>query len=269
MLKLFNIEWMKIKSYKAFWILFGSFVVLFPTTFFFSAYKFMQQFSGKSMEEMMLKNMLGAPFVFPKVWHTAAWMGGLFFMILGLLFIMLITNEVQYRTHRQNIIDGWSRMDFLNAKFSLLISFVAASTVLVFLTAFITGYIHTPKSEIANLFEGSYYIIYFALMAFMYLLLAYAVAIFIKRTGLSIIIYFVIVAMIDNLLWLGLTFKGKQLGYYLPLETVDSLVPNPFKPAMMEQRTVDDWTLILAAVGYTVLFTFLIIRYFKKSDLKT
>ena len=57
-----------------------------------------------------------------------------------MLFILLITNEVQYRTHRQNIIDGWSRMDFLKAKFSMLIFFVAVSTLLVFIIALIVGF---------------------------------------------------------------------------------------------------------------------------------
>ncbi len=50
-------------------------------------------------------------------------------MILGMLFILLITNEVQYRTHRQNIIDGWSRTNFILAKFSVMIAFVVVATL--------------------------------------------------------------------------------------------------------------------------------------------
>lgn len=269
MLQLFKIEWMKVKSYKAFWILSGAFAVLFPVSFWITASQFMRQFSGKSMEEVVLKNMLGAPFVFPKVWHSAAWMGGLFFVIIGMLFIMLITNEVQYRTHRQNIIDGWERMDFIKAKTSMLIFFVLASTLLVFICGLSTGFIHTPSGDVSNIFEGSHYVLYFSLMAFVYLLMAFLIAIFVKRTGLSIIIYFTLVCIIDNVLWAGLTFKGSQLGYFLPLESVDSLVPNPFTPKMLEKRKVEDWSLIVTAFAYISLLGYFLIRHFKKVDLKT
>lgn len=269
MLHLFKIEWLKIKSYRTFWILYGAFLLLFPVSFFVFAYKFMESFSSKTvnMQEAMLKGMLGMPFSFPSVWQTSAWMGGMFFIIIGMLFIMLITNEVQYRTHRQNIIDGWSRMDFLKAKGSVMIFFVATSTLVIFITALITGLIYNDGTS--NIFEGSYYVLYFMLMATMYLLVAYFIAIFIKRTGLAIIIYFAFVCIIDNMLWAGLTFRGSQAGYFLPLETVDSLVPNPFKPKLLENRHVDDWALISGSVVYIFLLGYFMVKKFLSRDLKT
>src|SRR5258705_13179109 len=128
MLNLFKIEWMKMKSYRAFWVLFGAFVLLFPVTYYYVAFKFMEETASR--EEQVLKDMLGNPFKFPNAWLSAGWFGGLFFVMVGMLFILLVCNEVQYRTHRQNIIDGWSRFDFLKAKFTVLLFFVLASTVL-------------------------------------------------------------------------------------------------------------------------------------------
>ena len=268
MLDLFKIEWLKIKTYRTFWILFLGFLVFYPLAFYFSAYKFMERFNdSESMQEKILKTMMDAPFVFPKVWLAASWMGGMFFILIGMLFILLITNEVQYRTHRQNIIDGWTRMDFLKAKFSLLIFFVLVSTALVFLMGFLVGSIYS--SSISNMTDGLYYVGYFMLMATLYLMLAYLVAILVKRTGLSIIIYFAIVCIVDNVLWLIFTLKGSQLGYFMPLEVVDSLVPNPFKPRIMERRTVEDFTLIIASVTYIFIYGYIIINYFRKADLKT
>jgi hypothetical protein len=117
--------------------------------------------------------------------------------------------------------------------------------------------------------EGIYFVGYFALMATMYLMLAYLVAILIKRTGLSIIIYFALVCIIDNILWLILTLKGSQSGYFLPLESTDSLIPNPFKPSALERRTISDLSLIITASAYILLFAFIIKSYFKRIDLKT
>jgi hypothetical protein len=55
----------------------------------------------------------------------------------------------------------------------------------------------------------------------------------------------------------------------MPLEVVDSLVVNPFKPKLMEKRTVEDYTLLIAAVSYISLYAYIIISYFRKTDLKT
>ncbi|MEO5984403.1 MAG: ABC transporter permease [Ferruginibacter sp.] len=265
MLNLFRVEWLKIRTYKTFWILFGTFCVMFPIAFYFSASKYMENKNG--IQEETIKAFLGSPFIFPKVWHSASWFGGMFFVMMGMLFILLITNEVQYRTHRQNIIDGWSRLDFLKAKFSLLIFFVLVSTLLVFISALAVGYIFSKNTS--SPFENMYYLWYFMLMATIYLMVAYLVAILVKRTGLSVIIYFAVVCIIDNLLWLILTLYNNQFGYFLPLEAGDSLIVNPFKPAIMEKRTVSDMALIATGLGYIVLFAFIIIRYFKRSDLKT
>lgn len=268
MFDLFKIEWLKIKTYRTFWVLFAGFVLFFPAGFYLMAYKFMERMTNaRTVEENVLKALLDAPFVFPKVWHASAWMGGLFFVLIGMLFILLITNEVQYRTHRQNIIDGWSRMDFLKAKFSLLVFFVMVSTILVFIMGLIVGYSFSTST--AKMFEGVHFVGYFALMATVYLMLAFLVAILIKRTGLSIIIYFAIVCIVDNVLWLVFTLKESQLGYYMPLEVVDSLAVNPFKPKIMEKRTVADYTLIIAALAYITAYIYVIVSYFRKADLKT
>jgi ABC-2 type transport system permease protein len=268
MFKLFQIEWLKIKTYRTFWVLFLAFLIFFPLAFYFSASKYMESLGNSGrMEEQVLKAMIASPFVFPKVWLSASWMGGLFFIMLGMLFILLVTNEVQYRTHRQNIIDGWSRMDFLKAKFSVLIFLVLVSTTLVFLCGLLVGMVFSPSKT--ELFSGIYFVGYFALMATVYLMLAYLVAILIKRTGLAIIIYFAIVCILDNVLWLIFTLKNSQVGYFILLEPVDSLVPNPFKPAVMERRTMADYSLIIAAVVYIVAYFSIIVNYFRKTDLRT
>lgn len=269
MLQLLRIEWLKVRSYRTFWVLFGAFVLLFPVTFYFSASKYMEVMKMENNETNMLNSILGAPFVFPKVWHSASWMGGLFFLILGMLFILLITNEVQYRTHRQNIIDGWSRTEFIVAKFYVMLCFILVSTILVFLSGLIVGLVHTPSSSSAGVFEDFYFVAYFALMAAEYLMLAFLVAILIKRTGLAIIIYFTLVCIVDNLLWVLFTFRDSQVGYFILLEPSDSLVPNPFKPKMMERRKVEDLSLVFTTFAYLVAFGYVLLNTFRKSDLKT
>jgi ABC-2 type transport system permease protein len=269
MLHLLKIEWLKIRKYRAFWVLAGAFTLLFPITFYFVGDAYMKEVSQQSAEANMINALVGQPFVFPKVWHTSAWFGGLFFVILGMLFILLITNEVQYRTHRQNIIDGWSRTEFILAKFYVMLCMVLLSTILVIISGLVVGLIHTPAASSAGIFDGFYYVGYFAVMAVHYLAVAFITAILVKRTGLTIIIYFVLVLIVDNLLWVLFTYRNTQFGFYFLMEPSDSLLPHPFMPKPMVKRTVSDISLLLTSIGYIVLFGYLLLTSFRKSDLKT
>lgn len=140
---------------------------------------------------------------------------------------------------------------------------------MVFLTGLVCGFLYTPDLGSVSVFENFYYVGYYALMATMYLTVAFLIAILIRRTGLAVIVYFAYVFIIDNLLWLALTFRKGQAGYFLPLESSDSLIPNPFKPALLETRTVSDLSLIFTALCYGAAMVYLIIRYYKNADLKS
>lgn len=227
----------------------------------------MQERAG--MTEQALKALAGSPFIFPKVWQSSAWFGGMFFIMIGMLFILLITNEVQFKTHRQNIIDGWSRMDFLKAKLSVLIFFVLTATILVGIMGLLVGLVFSKSYD--TIADQLYYVGYFALMATVYLMSAFLIAMLVKRTGLAIIIYFAFI-ILDTIIYLIFTLYDNwvgQVAYFLPLESTDSLITFPFKPSLLERRKVPDYTLIGAAIAYIVLLWFIIVRYFRNTDLKT
>ena len=54
-------------------------------------------------------------FAFPCVWATISWIASWFNILLGILVIMLVGNEYQFRTFRKQILDGVSRSQMLNA----------------------------------------------------------------------------------------------------------------------------------------------------------
>lgn len=265
MLRLLHIEWLKVRTYKTFWLLFLGFIISYPATFYLMAQKITEA-TKNDPKAKFLKGMITDPFTFPGVWLSSAYFGGLFFLLLGMLFILLVTNEVQYRTHRQNIIDGWSRTDYLLAKLQVMVVFVLIASVLVFVAGYVVGKTYSPAT--ADYKNQIYYVAYFVLMSTVYMMVAFLMAITVKRTGLAIILYFALVAIVDNFAWLILTMKDSQAGYYLPLECTDSLVPNPFKPKLLENRKIPDSHLVYTALGYISLFAGIIVLTFKKSDLK-
>ena len=83
----------------------------------------------------------GSPFAFPKVWLTVSYYSGCILILPSLLLLMLVTNEFTYRTSRQNIIDGLSRKQFIEVKLMSGAILALASTVLVFFTALIFGFV--------------------------------------------------------------------------------------------------------------------------------
>src|SRR5580704_1643184 len=111
MIRLLKIEWMKVKNYRTFWILLLITIVSMPA-FNYTVY----DLTNNSFPKVRGKNILGSPFGFPEVWQTVAWNSALLLLIPAVFVITLTTNEFTYRTHRQNIIDGWGRNQFINVK---------------------------------------------------------------------------------------------------------------------------------------------------------
>src|SRR5665811_360052 len=135
MMNLLKIEWLKIKGYKTFWILTTLFLVSILGVNYF-AYNFKQAVSQGNAQANIL---FGSPFSFPNVWHTVTYLSSFLLFIPGLMIITSITNEYSYKTHRQNIIDGWSRLQFIHVKIALVVIISFLSTVFVFLTSLLYG----------------------------------------------------------------------------------------------------------------------------------
>src|SRR4249920_2835928 len=111
MINLLKIEWMKIKNYRTFWILLAITFICIPA-FNYSFY----DLTDNSFPKIKGKSILGTPFSFPDVWQTVAFNSSLLLFIPAILIITLTTNEFTYKTHRQNIIDGWNRNQFIGVK---------------------------------------------------------------------------------------------------------------------------------------------------------
>ena len=123
---LLRTEWLKIRKYPAFWLMLVIVALSYPGMnymLYVEGYK--DQLVNKTMGPIL--RMLPNPFTFPDAWQTVAFISSLFIFLPAVIVIMFISNEYTYKTHRQNIIDGWSRTDFMVSKLIdvLVISFVA------------------------------------------------------------------------------------------------------------------------------------------------
>ena len=136
MVKLLKIEWLKIKGYNAFIIL-SSFFALGVITLNYVVFSV----NKNMISQASASNIMGvfSPYNFDKTWQTTSYTAGFILLLPALLQIILLTNEFTYRTHRQNIIDGWSRLQFIQVKIVIALITAILSTILVFLTALTFG----------------------------------------------------------------------------------------------------------------------------------
>jgi ABC-type transport system involved in multi-copper enzyme maturation permease subunit len=121
----------------------------------------------------VIKMLVGNPFSFPEVWHTVAFFSSLFIFIPAVVIIMLITNEYSYRTLRQNIVDGWSRSQFIASKLIDVFIITLLITLLYVVVCIIIGSINSKAG--ADIFSLSYYTGLFALQTFAQLSIAFLI----------------------------------------------------------------------------------------------
>ena len=137
---------------------------------------------------------------------------------------MLMVNEVNFKTHRQNIIDGWSRQQFIGVKIALVLIFPLLITVINIITGLFFGFIQIRAFSM----DGTSFILYIFIQALAYLFFALMLAVLFRRSGLAIIIFF-LYGIIFEWLVSALTnfqFKLSPAGYFLPLQASRCIDPD-------------------------------------------
>ena len=265
MLHLLKIEWLKLKNYRTFWIL----TILYLITIgglnyivFYIQQSIFEERQSKGIAELVIGNR---PYSFPTVWQMTSFVSGFLLFLPGLLMIIFVTNEFSFKTHRQNIIDGWSRNQFISVK--LLLAFLVSllSTLVVIVTATIFGLqLDNPFS-----LEKFQYVGYYFLEALSYSLASVLIAILVRRGGLAIGIYFMYAVVLENVIARVMNHFLNETGRFLPLESSDELIPLPvFENIQRQIIKPPDYPILLTTVGiYLILYLFFINRKFLRSDL--
>ncbi|MGE7773923.1 ABC transporter permease [Chitinophaga sp. NPDC101104] len=259
MTELLKIEWLKVKAYRTFWLLSGLFLVIVPLILW--------------SYELILKNnsqmatFLGA-FSFPKAWETTAWIGSMMYPIMGILLIIFLTNENNFRTSRQNIIDGWSRDQYILAKFGVMITMALFMTLVITACAVFFGL----RSGNGSPGDGMGMIWLIFVQSMDYLALAMFLGVFMRRAGVAIAIYVMYAYVFEFFISRLVDFKVRaHLGALFPLECTDRMIPGETKLvnqlASQGIQPFEQSTLQLIAIGYILLFGFLAYRRIKRSDL--
>ena len=265
MQNLLRIEWLKVRSYKAFWFLLG-FSVLGIVGLSYIVYSIKVSVDTKAGKENGAM-LIGHPFSYPDVWQAISYVSGFMLFLPGLLIITLISNEFTYRTHRQNIIDGWTRTQMIGVKWMWVFILSLVATLTVILASVLLGMTgDTPFS-----LDKFYYVGCFFVEALNYMAVALLLGVLIKRAGLAISFFILYLLIVKNLLSWGVDkLNNSHIGNFLPLTISDKLITFPVTKslgALFITPGPAAGVLLAGSIVYLGLYAWLMIWKFNNQDL--
>jgi ABC-2 type transport system permease protein len=272
MLHLLQIDLKKMTSYRTFWVICGLyFLTLGFTTA--SGMEILKWIASKFEDFGSSLNVNRIPlYHFPDIWQNLIWVSGLFKLVLAIMVVISITNEYQYRTLRQNIIDGMSRWEFVLSKVLTNVMLSLMSVGMLLLIIAVTGLIYTPELSAMDMLTGSEFLFAYFLEIFAFLSYALMLGVFVQRSGLTIVLL-MLSHMIEAIIKLNLFRESLEpsigwLKQFFPLESITNLVSLPFpRYAFQEIQDTVSLTAVLIALGWAFLFNYFSYLKLKRADI--
>ncbi|HEY9843850.1 MAG TPA: ABC transporter permease subunit [Candidatus Obscuribacterales bacterium] len=249
MFKLLEIELRKLVPYRFFWLSVIAYALLMPALFV----------SLHNLNITIRTFTLNLNFYnFPDVWHNSVYIAKWFNFLLYVFVLQVVTNEYQFRTIRQNIIDGLSPWQYLTGKVLLLVLFALCSTLLVGALGLYAGMFLSENHDTAHMWEKTEYLgLYFAQLLG-YLSMALMIGTLVRKSGMAVLAFTGYILVVEAVLRYApfmSSFQPKVWGPYLPSQVLGTLIPNPL-PAYfgIGQPAVVDPNMIGISVAYTLAF---------------
>jgi len=215
-----------------------------------------------------------APFGFPEIWLTGTWLSSWLVFFPVMMSVLNVGGEFTQKMHRQHIIDGLTRKEYVLSKFLNVFIISTVFTLYTFFLCLLTGMlIGGDGAEVENNFF--LYIIGYFLYTFSILCFAVLVTFLLKKTGRSIFALIGYYLILENVIWYFA--KDTFIPKYLPLLSIsNNLLPN-WRGEMAKHGdkfwsiepgiSMFNWNAALLAIIYIGIY-FLITRWlFLRRDL--
>lgn len=256
MVRLLKIEFHKIFYSRTFWIIMGLYLVLLTMIAieFENILKTVSVSNGKqqpSVASLMLQGY--SVFNFPGVWHNLAYLASWFRLLLAVLVVILVTNEYNYKTLRQNIIDGMSKWEIIWAKELVILVLSLLSVILLVLLTLVLG----NAQDSVSILSGSSIVVTYFFSLLLYLNFAYLLSSWLKKSGFVLGILFLYTLVIENLV----SFKlPDNIAGFLPMNLIDNMIPNPLGK-LIGQNIDSDFSMLNVGVCVLYVVLFMALNY--------
>lgn len=272
MIRLFRIEWLKLKNYKVFWIL----LLLYSLGLIIAC-------SGIMFLLRYIKNHGGdfngidptiiPLYDFPDIWHNMTYIATYFKLFLAFIVIISVNNEITYRTLRQNIIDGLSKRDVLVSKFIVIISLSLAATIFLFMICWVLGMIFSNVRGSEVIFRELEFLPAYFLEVCTFLALAFLLSLLIKKSGFVIVLLFMYTLMFEPILTVFLEHYPntpevlKAIVPYFPIKSLNNLISIPYpKYVFLKIQDYVAWTDVFIVVAWLAIYNILILLRLRTRD---
>lgn len=288
--KLLKTEYLKLKGNTSFKIFSIFFLVFLPVIVF----------TVPAIIENGMQGENSYPFLprdYETTWYFTAYLASWFSLfILSFILIFHITNEYAYKTVRQNIIDGYSRLDFFKSKLYMLVTIAIIATIYVGVVGFSASLYYqtfnvsdgvdiSPLSILGgevpdmnavmdqfrakemhqldfddNLWTGSLAVISYFIQVLAYLVFAMFIAFFLKKGATSVIVYFGFF-LVEKIVGVQLAAKNlDSISDHLPLRSFSQVLPNPeFTDIITGLQSVDTLNAKYVVISIIYMFLFMIL----------
>lgn len=262
MRELIAIEWMKLRRMMTMKVILIIYALIVPTIYLCLSLIEIPIAQGPE-GELINWSFPKDTYQFPNSYHFATYISSWFNLMVGVILIVFTCNELKYKTQRQNVIDGLSKIDVIMSKFYVVFLFSAAITLYTFLIGFVIGLINGGFS---NVFDGIHHIGVYFVSTLGYFTFAFFFANLVKLPALAIIFY-ILSTFLEGII--GFIAVQKYVQFF-PLSTFSDLVSFPL--SVLPEPPPDPYMLgQLARTGLAAVYIiiFIAISYFviKRRDI--
>lgn len=258
MTRLLTLEWLKLRHYRPFWILLILYFVVLGLVSC-SVMLFFEYITSQGAEFEGIKPTMIPFYDFADIWQNLTYLATYFKIFLGFIVVMSITNEYDYKTVRQNIIDGLTPWEFLGTKLLVIVALSVATTVFMFLVGLVMGWIYSPVQGASVVLANAGFLLAYFLDVLAFLVFALLVGMLIKRTGFAIVLLAFYALFIEPIATsiLMATYPDLSFYQYFPIRAINNLIAVPFaKYAFQEVQDYVAWSDILIVLAYLGFFTY-------------
>lgn len=253
-MNLLRTEFRKIFPYRTFWVILAIYVLLLALLVYVSRSVMV---SGQSVGPSMYQ--------FPGLWVRFTYIAYFFNLLLGILIIVLVTDEYSFRTLRQQVIDGLSRAELVLSKFYVILALAVFSTVFLLVLGLFFGLLYSNDTGIGAMLGQIDHLSYFFVQAVGYMALAMFFAFLVRKSGLAIIAFLAWSKIVEPIIHYQL---DDSIDKYMPMKVFGSLTPMPGQE-MLDQLTAPTellspaWATLpaLVYIGLLLLLSYLLLRF--------
>jgi hypothetical protein len=275
MIRAFQLEWLKIRHYKVFWILLGMYLIALLVIASFGTF-FLEYLKNQGADFDGIDPTILPIYDFPDIWQNTTYLGSFLKVFLAFIVIISVNNDVTYNTMRQNIIDGISKWEFLLSKLLLIFFLGLVSSLFLFLAGLVNGSIYSHVMGLEYIFDELEFFLAYFFDIVVYCSLAFLLVLLIRKSGFVIIALALYTLMFEPILTTFLTYSSvtrdgvwPEIAQYFPIKGLNDMIPVPY-PKYIFREIVDNvpWKPVLISIGWFAIYLSSIMFILKKRDLR-